>query len=188
MRGSALEALRRSYLNLTRGVIMSTDDSKAVQTVSVRLMQDEQNEAIERFQQYGFHSVPKSPDNNGENGAEALVGFVHGNRSHPVVLADLDRRTRPTNWNEGDAGTWHYSGATARFTDQGFVHDQGSMKQPLNWTVGNLTVTWADGTATIKVGGTSVVVTDGKIALGDASASIPVMLETGPSSLVFATK
>lgn len=153
MRSNPLDAARRSYLNGTRGVIMTVDDSTPVQTVSVRLLPNEMATKVERFQGYGFKSVPVLPDQNGATGAEAMVSFMHGNRSHPIVTADIDRRTQPKNWEQGASGLWHYKGATAKFTTTGWKHDAGPDKQPHTVTVGNAVFTIADGKITGQVGG-----------------------------------
>ncbi len=75
-----------------------------------------------------------------------------------------------------------------KLTAAGLAYVAGAKKLPFTVPVGTATLTIADGKITATVGGTTVVVTDGKICLGDANASIPVMLKTGPSSLVFASK
>ena len=201
MRGSALDASHRSYLGLSRGVVTASADSYPVQTVQVRLMANELLTA-ERYTAYGFHSVPPPADSNGANGAEVVVAFMHGNRSDPIVVADIDRRTKPKNWKPGDSGHWHYQGASHKLTTTGFAYDAGPMKQPHAVTVGNCTVTWADGTATIKVGDkstftvtasqitgtvnkTSITISDGRIDLGGAGGS-PVATQAGFSTKVFA--
>jgi phage gp45-like len=48
----------------------------------------------EHFQPYGFASVPLA-------GAEAVVVFPNGDRSHPLVTAVSDRRYRPTGGDPG---------------------------------------------------------------------------------------
>ena len=186
MRGSSEDALRRAGLGLARGTIHMVNDKPKLQTIDIRGYDNELITGVENFAQpYGFKSVPLPP---GDKAAEVVVGFINGNRSHPVILGHIDRRTAPTGWMPGDSGFWHHAGATARFTDKGFVKDAGSNKQPDTTTVGNATLTIADGKITATVAGTTIIVTDGKICLGDANASIPVMLKTGPSQLVFASK
>ena len=170
---------------------MKTDDSHMIQTVDARGFHDEYFTGIERFQQYGFNSVPVDPDQNGAKAAELVIGFVNGNRSHPVVIADGDARTRPKNWQQGDSGIWHYQGASAKFTQSGWVHDQGPKKQPYTITVGNAVVTIADGKITCQVGGSSgpalVVKADAVYAGGDpdqGGSFFPVQTTGGPSNLL----
>ncbi|WP_158812069.1 phage baseplate assembly protein V [Beijerinckia sp. L45] len=205
MRGNSLDASRRVYLSIARGTINAADDSHMMQTNDVRVLQNELLTGVERFQPYGVSSVPMAPANDSSGkAAEAIIGFVNGSRSHPIVLAVDDRRYRPKNLKAGDSAMYHHSNAIMKFTDDGFVHDQGSAKKPYTLTVGNATLTVADGKITADVNGTNVVVsdgkvettvkgtllvvTDGKISFGSESASIPVMLQTGASTLLFSTK
>ncbi len=84
----------------------------------------------------------------------------------------------------------------------GYTYDAGPMKKPHAATVGDCTVMWADGTATIKVGdkatfaaaaskitgtvaGTSVTISDGRVDLGGTGGS-PVTMQAGFSTKVFA--
>lgn len=179
------EAMRRAYLNVVRGVVETVSDGSKLQTCNVRLTQDELLTAVERFQQYGHISVPLPSS---DRGAEAIVVFVNGNRSHPIVISVDDRRWRPTGGNPGDVGQYHYKGATAWFTDTGYAFNAGAAKLPHSVTVGNSKFTIADGQITANVNGTEIVVTDGKICFGGANASDPVMLQSGASSLLFSTK
>ena len=182
MRSNTLDAARRGYLGLVRGTIDSVDDSQMMQTVTARLLHNEMLPGIERPQNYGFSSVPVAPQ--GTQGAELIVGFMHGNRSHPMVLGVDDRRYRPTNWNGGDIGLWHYKGNTAKFTDTGWQQNHAD-KQPWTITVGTSTLTVADGKITATVGGTSVTIQDGRVDLGGLGGS-PVLTVAGPSSKVYA--
>lgn len=171
MRSNTLDAARRGYLGITRGVIVASDDTKLMQTVDVRGMHGELLQGVERFQQYGFSSVPVAPDQNGAKGAEPLIGFINGNRSHPVVLAEGDRRSRPKNGEAGQSGIWHYQGAGLKFTQAGFSHDAGPNKKPSTFTVGQSVVTIADGKITCQVGGAHgaalVIKSDAVYAGGD---------------------
>ncbi len=186
MRGSSLDAGRRAYLGVARGTVSASDDTQMMQTVDVRVSQDELLPGVERFQTYGHTSVPRDPDGSDGNSkaAEVTLGFVNGNRSHPIVLAMDDRRYRPTGWQKGDSGLWHYNGNTAKFTDTGWQQTHAD-KQPWTITVGSSTLTVADGKITATVGGTSVTIQDGRVDLGGLGGSA-VLTVAGPSSKVFA--
>jgi phage baseplate assembly protein V len=182
---SAIDSHRRAYLSVQRGVVEKVNDKTKMQSVDVRVTQEELLTAVEHFQPYGHVAVPIKP---GPKAAEAVIAFINGNRSHPVAIVVDDRRYRPTNWNAGEVGQYHYKGQYHKFTDTGWEYNAGNNKQPVTWTVGNSTFTIADGKITANVNGTKIVVTDGKIQFGDESANIPVMLETGPSQILFSTK
>jgi len=86
---------RKVSLMVGRAVLKAVDDSKKVQTVKAALLSDEVSEDVERYQEYGFSSVPFAE-------SEAVVVFVGGNRAHGIVVATDDRARRPKNLTEGD--------------------------------------------------------------------------------------
>jgi len=79
------------------------DDGKKLQQVQVELLADEVKDSVERFQQYGFTSVPLT-------GAETVCVFLGGGRDHGIVVAIDDRRYRLTGLENGDV---------ALYTDEG---------------------------------------------------------------------
>lgn len=104
-----------------------------MQEVDVNLHAGEKKTKIERFQQYGFTSVPLKESDSGQQGgsggggsggsgggqqqkgkaAEALVAFLGANRSHAVVFMVDDRRHRLKNMKPGES---------AMYDDQGQRH------------------------------------------------------------------
>ena len=80
---------------ISRGVVTRTDDAPKMQTLQITLLEDEVQDGVERFQQYGLTSRPLE-------GAEAVCFFVGADRSHPVVLAVDDRRFRFTTLKPGE--------------------------------------------------------------------------------------
>ena len=93
----------RAYNTTVWGVIMNADDSKTMQRIDVRGINGEMFQGVERPQMYGFTSVPVLPDNNGERAAEVVLAFRAGNRAHPYVASEGDRRTRPKNLKPGES-------------------------------------------------------------------------------------
>lgn len=85
-----------------RAVIRLVNDALKEQSVQVDLLAGETRDA-ERYQHYGFTSVPLS-------GAEGIVVAIGGSRDHVVIVADGDRRYRL----KGLAG-----GEVAIYDDQG---------------------------------------------------------------------
>ena len=90
-------------LSVARFVLKAIDDAKKMQRLQVQILDEEVRDSVERFQQYGFTSCPHP-------GAEGVIIFPGGSRSHGVVIAVDDRRYRLT----GLAG-----GEVALFTDEG---------------------------------------------------------------------
>lgn len=95
--------VRRMRLALGRGIIKLVSDGAGIQVVQLDLMANETRSKIERFQEYGFTSHPKT-------GAEAAVIFMGGNRDHGIVVAVDDRRYRIKGLESGEV---------AIYTDEG---------------------------------------------------------------------
>lgn len=104
---SAAEHLRRMMapiegrvrLMLGRAIVNLVNDAAKAQELQIDLLADETHDAVERLQDYGITSVPHP-------GAEALVAFVGGLRSHGVVIAVADRRYRLTGLQEGEVALY----------------------------------------------------------------------------------
>ena len=98
-----LDRLARRVANMVaRGVVWMADDSTKLQQLQVSLQADEVRIA-ERFQQYGFTSVPLSE-------SEAVLLFPGGLRDQALVIAVDDRRYRPINWAAGEVGLYTHEG------------------------------------------------------------------------------
>lgn len=94
---------QRIQLMVGRAVLQLVDDSTKLQSVQIMLLADELRDQVERFQNYGFTSVPLA-------GAEAVAVAVAGNRDHALVIAVDDRRYRLKGLAEGEV---------AIYTDEG---------------------------------------------------------------------
>lgn len=80
---------------VARAIVRLVDDARRAQELQLELLAGESQDAVERFQNYGLTSAPHP-------GAEALVVFAGGLRSHGVVLAVEDRRYRLTGLAQGE--------------------------------------------------------------------------------------
>lgn len=142
--------VRRRLDNLVaRAVVKVIDDSKKLQLLQLAILDGETRDLCERFQEYGFTSVPLA-------GAEAVVVFVGGHRDHPLVLAVDDRTKRKTGLQPGEV---------ALYTDEGkyLLLKRGGtteLNQHVNLTSGNV----------YKVAGTQVVGPRGS-AVADSTAT-----------------
>lgn len=88
---------------VARAVLNVVDDEGNMQRVQISLLEDEVIDGVERFQDYGFTSVP-------EEGAEATVVFVGADRSHPIVVVADDRRVRKKGLKPGEVAVYHKNG------------------------------------------------------------------------------
>lgn len=94
------DAARRAYLGITRGTIVSSDDKKKLQEVTIRDRFGEKKTNVEHWHPFGFTAIPRPPKDNQE--AEALVVYLGGSPDHPVVIGTADRRYRPKDGKEGE--------------------------------------------------------------------------------------
>ena len=103
-RDTIMERVRRLMRNgVSRAVLNVVDDDGNMQRVQISLLEDEVIDDVERFQNYGFTSVP-------EEGSEATVVFVGADRSHPVVVVADDRRVRKKGMKPGEVAVYHKNG------------------------------------------------------------------------------
>lgn len=99
---------------VARGVVKLVNDAKKQQIVQLGVLAGETVDDGESFHPYGFSSVPLA-------GAEAVVLFPNGDRSHPVVVAVSDRRHRPTGGEAGEVTVYNHTGAKVVITKDGDI-------------------------------------------------------------------
>jgi phage baseplate assembly protein V len=94
---------RKIFLLVGRAIITAVNNSGKTQFVQVTALKDETISDIERMEEYGFATYPKT-------GAEALINFINGNRDHGLIVCIHDRNYRPTDLAEGDVRVYDYRG------------------------------------------------------------------------------
>lgn len=101
-----LDPIRRRIRGLvSRAVVTLVNDSLKLQGLQLKVLADETLDNVERFQEYGYSSVPLP-------GAEAVLLCLGGHRDHPVVISVDDRRYRLKNLAAGEV---------ALYTDEGDI-------------------------------------------------------------------
>lgn len=88
-------AIARVKGMVSRCTIKNVQDSSKVQTMDIGLLADELRNGVERYQEYGFTSVPFP-------GMEAFVCFIGGERGNPVIVATGDRQFRINSLEPGE--------------------------------------------------------------------------------------
>ena len=88
---------------LARGVVALGNSASKLQSLQLRLLAGEVKDNMEHLEPYGFTACPLA-------GAEALAGFIGGDRSHGVVIVVADRRFRLQGLKPGEV---------ALYTDEG---------------------------------------------------------------------
>lgn len=115
----AIQSLQRQVLSLIgRAVVKSINAASKCQTVDVELLAGQEKAGIEHLEPYGFTSRAKS-------GAEAVVLFPDGDRSHAVVVSISDRRYRIKGLKTGEVAFYDDQGQTVTLTRNGIVVDGG---------------------------------------------------------------
>jgi len=100
-----LRPINRKIANVvSRGIVRMVTDYSGLQVLQVDLLSGETRGEIERVQNYGFASVP-------EDGAQALVVFMNGNRNSGFAVAVEDGDSRPSDLDPGEACVYHKDGA-----------------------------------------------------------------------------
>lgn len=94
---------RRLRLMVDRALVRIVTDSLGRQNLQVQSLADETDDDVERFQNYGFSSVPP-------RGSEAIVVAVGGRRGGLVAIAVEDKGSRPRDGEEGDVILYHQEG------------------------------------------------------------------------------
>lgn len=89
----------RVQMLLARAVVQLVADDKGIQALQLAVLDGELVEGAERMQDYGFTSVPFP-------GAEAVVAFPGGLRSHGLVVAVGDRRYRLKGLQAGEVAVY----------------------------------------------------------------------------------
>ena len=93
---------------LTRGVVALASSASKLQTLQMRLTAGEVKDGMEHLEPYGFTSCPHA-------GAEALAGFMGGDRSHGVVIVVSDRRYRIQELDPGEVAIYTDEGDKVHF-------------------------------------------------------------------------
>jgi phage baseplate assembly protein V len=171
----------RVYLMIARATITSANDAPAMQEVDVRIGHDEAKTGVERFQNYGFTSVPLPGD-----GAEAIIVRISGSPSHPVVIAIDDRRYRPKNLQGGESALYDDQGQQIYISRAGIVITGGPSKKPVNVTVGSANLLIQDGQLTGSIAGAPMIqATASRVDLGGLGGQL-VRTIAGQATKVYA--
>lgn len=166
MRQTQADGARRGTQVAARGVLKGIDSSRKMQTADVSILKDERKDAVEHWEGYGLTAAPLE-------GAEALIVFPQGERSHAIVVAVGDRRYRLKGLQGGEVALYDHQGQVVKLGADGV--DITSSKK--------VTVT---SEAEVKVVAPKVTVEAAKVYLGGEAGAVAVITEAGPSSRVFA--
>ena len=157
-----------------RAVIRLVNDALKEQGVQIDLLAEETREA-ERYQHYGFTSVPHP-------GAEAITLSIGGSRDHVVVVADGDRRYRLKGLADGEVAIYDDLGQAVHLKRSGievYGTEKVTVTAPETEFTGNVLI---GGNATVEgnITVTGNVTTSGTMAAsGAVSSGVSVADPTG---------
>lgn len=140
----------RVRMMIGRAILRLVNDTAMAQSAQVEMLDDEVHDAVERFQNYGFTSVP-------HEGAEAVVVCVGGLRSHGIVIATEDRRYRLKGLEGGEVALYDDQGQMVKLARDG-IYIETDQKVTVN----------ADA---VEVNAESVVVSSDDINLGGSGGA-----------------
>jgi phage baseplate assembly protein V len=116
---------RRILLLMARGAIALVDDTKAVQTLQVRLNALELIPDVPRYAEYGFTSNPPA-------GTQALVAFKNGDRNDGFVIATSNAKYRMTSLASGEVAIHDDNGQSVYLSASGIIVNGGG--NPITFT------------------------------------------------------
>lgn len=97
------ELKRKILLAVGIGILRIIDDTKKIQKCQISLMDNETHSNVDRYQEYGFSSVPLP-------GAQAVAVSIAGSRDNSIIIATEDGRYRPLNLNPGEVTIYNQFG------------------------------------------------------------------------------
>ncbi|WNJ96533.1 phage baseplate assembly protein V [Vibrio ruber] len=173
MEKTIVKLLKRMIQTMfTRTIQSAVDDALARQTMQVQALNGEVFSDVERWQQYGFTSVPPS-------GSEHLIVAIGGNRSNLASICAEDKTVRLSGKQRGDAAIYHLEGHFLRLTEARTFEVEGDT---LHITVKkiNITATESIEITTPKTKITGDVSVSGNVAVtGNMAATGMVSGEQG---------
>ena len=110
---------RKIFLLIGRAILTAVDNSTKTQSIQVTVMKNEVITDVERPQNYGLESYPKSD-------TEAIIVFQNGDRDKGLVLCVHDRENRPTTLTQGEVCVWSDSGNKITMKVDGTIHLEGN--------------------------------------------------------------
>ena len=93
---------------ITRCTVALANAAGKLQALQVRMLADEVKDNVEHLEPYGFTGCPHA-------GAEGVVVFPGGDRSHGVVVVVADRRFRLQGLKPGEVALYTDEGAKLHF-------------------------------------------------------------------------
>lgn len=98
---------RKLMMIIGRAIVTYVDNTTGTQRIQLTVLANETVSNVERFEEYGLTSYPATD-------TQAVVLFLGGNRSHPIVINVHDRETRPVDLAESEVCLYSAKDADAQ--------------------------------------------------------------------------
>jgi phage baseplate assembly protein V len=121
IRSALLAIQRRITFLITKTILVSLDDSGAIQKLILDCLKDERRGDVDRYQEFGFSSNPPE-------GAEIIMLSLGGSRSHNIGIASEDRRYRLKNLAPGESVLYNQAGDYVKIKADGTIEVKASTK------------------------------------------------------------
>lgn len=108
------QVVNRLKSAIARGIIHLVSDEAGRQFCQVTILAGETKAKVERIQRFGFTSSPPA-------GTAAVIAFLGGDRSKPVIIGDNDPGTRKKGLNSGESAQYDASGQFIYIKDDGSI-------------------------------------------------------------------
>lgn len=99
---------------LARAVLAANAQQNKLQVLQLQVLAGETKDGVELFEPYGFTGVALP-------GAESVVAFLDGGRTHAIALVQTDRRYRPTDLLPGEVAIYNNEGTRVVLRNGGKV-------------------------------------------------------------------
>ncbi len=140
MRMTERDAGRRALLGASRGVVKAVSSrarQSKLQHLDIEALAGERHQGAEHMEPYGFTARPHA-------GAEVVVIYPTGNRSHPIIISVADRQYRLQGLEDGEIALYDDLGQKVHLTRSGIVISGSAITIEGDLTVnGAVTITGA---------------------------------------------
>lgn len=146
-----------------RVVARLVNDAAKMQLLQIGIYADETSDKVERFQNYGFTSVPLA-------GAEGIIVWLGSGSDHPVCVAMDDRRYRKRNMAPGESAMHNHVGDYIHIKADGTIEVVASTKVKVTAPDVDLIATTVTISGNLVVNGTTgITVPNGDVKGGAIS-------------------
>lgn len=108
------DRMSRGLGNLLARAVLASVQQKKLQSLQLQVLAGETKDGVELFEPYGFTGIALP-------GAESVLAFLDGGRTHAIALVQTDRRYRPTDLQPGEVAVFNNEGTRVVLRNGGKV-------------------------------------------------------------------